>query len=115
MSDQRTSKPKAIRKGDGYEYITFKRYRTLSIQEMTESNTLLKPAATCVHGLLILIRLTVLFRWAMPWIWVGEWKKSFIAPVRKERTMEENNYTSGFGLNPSSVNLPSFNHGPKQR
>ena len=27
MSDQRTSGPKAIRKGDGYEYITFKRYQ----------------------------------------------------------------------------------------
>ena len=27
MSDQRTSSPKAIRKGDGYEYITFKRYQ----------------------------------------------------------------------------------------
>ena len=27
MSDQHNNKPKAIRKGDGYEYITFKRYQ----------------------------------------------------------------------------------------
>ena len=27
MSDQRSIKPSAIRKGDGYEYITFKRYQ----------------------------------------------------------------------------------------
>ena len=27
MSDQRSNKPSAIRKGDGYEYITFKRYQ----------------------------------------------------------------------------------------
>ena len=58
MSDQRSNKPSAIRKGDGYEYITFKRYQTHLIPEMTESNTSLKPVVTSVHGLLTQIQPT---------------------------------------------------------
>ena len=97
MSDQRASGPKLSVRETTMNTSPSKDIRIHSIPEMTESNISLKPVATFVLGLPTRILPTDHFRLVQPSILEEVWKKSSSAPVRKEQTMEANNYTSGFG------------------
>ena len=92
---KRTAKPRAVRKNDGYEYITFKKYQDAYNTGDDRIEYTLK--STCVHGLLILIRLTGLFRWAMQSMSAEVWRKSFTGREKRTAPLRKNNCTSGFG------------------